>query len=230
MTSAVKVALNPNTTNQPMFHSIFASRVFFRVRGRHPTLVKKGKIHDKGEYLGKFSVNVVLHHFIFVWPTLYLVIPSVVSLYQIIWTFTDPENAGFWETYLDKKKMLVISSFSCYYNIFYSTLTLSQTSPCLQYKSFENTLGKGEIARNECFLPFWITLCHCHQIWNCRLQTISVWKTFQFGRLLNLLFGKGLTKFNSFPLQMLSIWTYQKSCHLVWRYEALKYTRAFFYG
>ena len=28
---------------------------------------------------------------------------------------------------------------------------------------------------------------------------------------------------------MLSIWTYQKFCHLVWRYEALKYTRAFFF-
>ena len=27
---------------------------------------------------------------------------------------------------------------------------------------------------------------------------------------------------------MLSIWTYQKFCHLVWRYKALKYTRAFF--
>ena len=45
------------------------------------------------------------------------------------------------------------------------SLTLSQTSPdfftCLQHKSFENTVGKGEIARNEqfllfpqCFLPF----------------------------------------------------------------------------
>ena len=29
---------------------------------------------------------------------------------------------------------------------------------------------------------------------------------------------------------MLSIWTYQKFCHLVWRYEVLKYTRAFFGG
>ena len=27
---------------------------------------------------------------------------------------------------------------------------------------------------------------------------------------------------------MLSIWTHQKIFHLVWRYEALKYTRAFF--
>ena len=36
-------------------------------------------------------------------------------------------------------------------------LTLSQTSPfftCLQYNSFENTVGKGEIARNEQFLLF----------------------------------------------------------------------------
>ena len=40
---------------------------------------------------------------------------------------------------------------------------------CLQYKSFENTVGKGEIARNEqfllfpqCFLSVWITFCHFH--------------------------------------------------------------------
>ena len=82
------------------------------------------------------------------------------SLYQIIWTFTDPENGGFWKTYLDKEKLLVTSSFSSYYNVFYSTLT----------------------------------------------------------------------KFNFCHLQMLSIWTYQIFCHLVWRYEALKYTRAFFHG
>ena len=42
---------------------------------------------------------------------------------------------------------------------------------CLQYKSFENTVGKGEMARNEqfllfpqCFLPVWKTFCHFHQI------------------------------------------------------------------
>ena len=40
---------------------------------------------------------------------------------------------------------------------------------CLQYKSLENTVGKGEIARNkqfllfpQCFLPIWITLYHFH--------------------------------------------------------------------
>ena len=38
---------------------------------------------------------------------------------------------------------------------------------CLQYKSFENTVGKGEIARNEqfllfplCFLPIWGAFCY----------------------------------------------------------------------
>ena len=46
-------------------------------------------------------------------------------------------------------------------------LNLSQIIPgftCLQNKSFENTVGKGEIARNEqfrlfpqCFLPVWRT-------------------------------------------------------------------------
>ena len=40
----------------------------------------------------------------------------------------------------------------------------------LQYKSFENTVGKEEIARNEqfllfpqCFLPVWRTFSHFHQ-------------------------------------------------------------------
>ena len=40
---------------------------------------------------------------------------------------------------------------------------------CLQYKSFEITAGKGEIARNEQFLhfpqpflPFWRPLCLSH--------------------------------------------------------------------
>ena len=53
---------------------------------------------------------------------------------------------------------------------------------CLHYKSFEYTMGKVEIARNEqflhfpqCFLPLWRTFCHFHLIQNCHLQTLSVW-------------------------------------------------------
>ena len=41
---------------------------------------------------------------------------------------------------------------------------------CLQYKSFENTIGKEEIARYEqfllvpwCFLPICRTFCHFHE-------------------------------------------------------------------
>ena len=68
---------------------------------------------------------------------------------------------------------------------------------CLQYKSFENAVGKGEIARNEqfllfpqCFLPVWITFC-CFQNKNCHLQTLSVWKSLIF------VFGKGLNYYLS---------------------------------
>ena len=67
-------------------------------------------------------------------------------------------------------------------------LTLSQTSPgFLQHKSFENTVGKGETARNEqfllfpqCFLSIWRTSCHVHQNWNGGLQALSIWKSLKF--------------------------------------------------
>ena len=58
---------------------------------------------------------------------------------------------------------------------------------CLQYKQVENTAVKGEIARNEqflhfpqCFLPVLRAFCHFHQILNCRLQILSVWKSLKF--------------------------------------------------
>ena len=60
---------------------------------------------------------------------------------------------------------------------------------CLQYKSFENTVRKGEIARNEQFLL--LPLCFFPAIFIKIL--IVARKLFQFGRVLNLLFGKGLT-------------------------------------
>ena len=53
--------------------------------------------------------------------------------------------------------------------------------------SFENTVGKGEIARHEqflrfpqCFLPYLRTGCHFYQISNCRLQNISIWMSLKF--------------------------------------------------
>ena len=55
---------------------------------------------------------------------------------------------------------------------------------CLQYKSSENTVGKGEIAHKEqfllfpqCFLPVCRTFCLFYQAQNCCLQTPSVWNS-----------------------------------------------------
>ena len=55
---------------------------------------------------------------------------------------------------------------------------------CLQDKSFEDTVGKGEIAHikqfllfPQCFLPDRRTFFHFHQIQNCCLQTLSDWKS-----------------------------------------------------
>ena len=54
---------------------------------------------------------------------------------------------------------------------------------CNMCKYFGNTVGKGEIARDEqyllfshCFLPLLRTFHHFHQISNCCLQTLSFWK------------------------------------------------------
>ena len=61
---------------------------------------------------------------------------------------------------------------------------------CLQNKSFENTVRKGEIARNkqfvlfpQCFLPIWKMFYHFHPVWNSHLQTLSVWKRLKFSIL-----------------------------------------------
>ena len=63
---------------------------------------------------------------------------------------------------------------------------------CLQYKSFENTVGKGEIAHNEQFLLF--PLCFLPFIYLCGELFIKIkmvaFKLFQFGRVLNVMFGK----------------------------------------
>ena len=76
-------------------------------------------------------------------------------------------------------------------------ITLSQTRPCflhLQSKSFENTVGKGEIAPNEQFL-FYPT------VFSTPIGKLSaiiikfgtvVCKIFQFRRVQNLSFGKRL--------------------------------------
>ena len=57
---------------------------------------------------------------------------------------------------------------------------------CLPYKSFENTVGKGEIARNEqfllfpqCFLPIWMDFPPFSSNFNL-LSAFSFWKSLKF--------------------------------------------------
>ena len=96
----------------------------------------------------------------------------------------------------EKEKLLVTSNFSFSHSVFLQVLRTLPFQPIptqwrhltpLGNKPFENTVGKGEIARYEqfllfpqCFLPIWITFCHFRQIWNCRLQTLSLWKSLKF--------------------------------------------------
>ena len=54
--------------------------------------------------------------------------------------------------------------------------------------SFENTMGKGtsNFSLFQCFPPFWSAVSHVHQIKNCHLQTLSVWKS-----IISVVWGKG---------------------------------------
>ena len=55
---------------------------------------------------------------------------------------------------------------------------------CLQYKSFENTAGKREIAYNEQFLLFPVFSTHLENPLpfssNLKLQALSVWKSLEY--------------------------------------------------
>ena len=44
----------------------------------------------------------------------------------------------------------------------------------------EKLLITSNFSFSQWLLPVWKTFCHFHQTWNCRLQTISVWKSLKF--------------------------------------------------
>ena len=83
--------------------------------------------------------------------------------------------------------MTLIFHFKCHLQF---VLTLSQASPgfyASAVQGLENVVGKGEIAHNkhfllfpQCFLPIQGSYRHFHQILNCHLQAISVWKSLKF--------------------------------------------------
>ena len=82
---------------------------------------------------------------------------------------------------------------------------------CLRYKSFENTAGKGEIARNEQFLlfPVFSTLLENFLPFSSNLK-LSPANSFCLEESENVSFGKEL----KCRLQFVSIWTNQKFCRL----------------
>ena len=120
---------------------------------------------------------------------------SLLTLYLTIPTFNDPKKEAFWkhcgETSIFSffPRFLPIPkhfSFSFSFNLllaiaFNIDLSRILSFPkqsliftCLQYKFFENTVGKGDIARNQKFLFFQqyflpLSLCHFYKIWNCGL-------------------------------------------------------------
>ena len=93
---------------------------------------------------------------------------------------------------------LLLQHYACMFLQHYHTCTCTKSIYKSIFHPFPNkpwllrvcstsllkTVGKEEIARNEQFLlfpqhflPFWRTFCHFHQIKNCRLQTLSIWKS-----------------------------------------------------
>ena len=68
---------------------------------------------------------------------------------------------------------------------------------CLQYNSFENTVGKGEIARNEQFLLFPLCFLHVFRTFCPFISSeIVVCKLFQFGRVQNFVVWEKVKPFD----------------------------------
>ena len=75
--------------------------------------------------------------------------------------------------YLESRKLKAIANNKVYFAemIIFVFPKQALVIMCLPYKSFENTVENGEIAHDkqfllfpQCFLHFWRTLCHFHQI------------------------------------------------------------------
>ena len=74
-------------------------------------------------------------------------------------------------------------------------------------------MGKGEIACSKqfllypkSFLPIWRIFCSLHQIWNCGLQTLPIWKGLKF-----VIWGRA----NPFPNKP---WFYVSAIQVFWKH------------
>ena len=72
----------------------------------------------------------------------------------------------------------------------------------------EKLLVTSNFTFSQCFLPFWRTMCYFCHVWNCHMQTLSVWKSkiCRLGRGLYLLSAKFIV-FNLVKSNILSFGT-----------------------
>ena len=94
------------------------------------------------------------------------------------------QNEYIWRKVLDHIKWF--AELCCFLDFEFSLKMNSQTSLFLHFCSINplKTLWEKEKLPfslfPQCFLSFSRTFCHFYQISNCRLQTLSVWKSLKF--------------------------------------------------
>ena len=72
--------------------------LFLGIRERHPTPVKGEKCTTKAIF-GENFLWMLFYIILYLWNPHYTLLYYLVSLYQIIWNFTDPENDSFWKKF-----------------------------------------------------------------------------------------------------------------------------------
>ena len=127
---------------------------------------------------------------------------------------------------------MLVTSISPFPTMFFYSSVLLSPKPfpkqalvfmCLQYKSFKNTVEKGEIAQNEQFLL-------CHSVFYPFKELSAIFIKLKLSSVNSVSleeskichFGKG----EHCRLQMLSIWYYRKFCHLVKGNHKYVYTKS----
>ena len=89
---------------------------------------------------------------------------------KLIWN-NGPVSRRHHRNIQEHAKDMGIAFWICLHEFFEPFPKQALVFTCLQYKCFENTMGKGEIARKEqfllfplCFLPVLRICCHFHKI------------------------------------------------------------------
>ena len=82
-----------------------------------------------------------------------------------------------------RAKGISLNNIWCRFNSFPNKpwfLRVCNTSLLKTLGEKEKLLVTSNFSISQCFLPIWKTFCHFYQIQNCRLQTLSVWKSLKF--------------------------------------------------